>query len=453
MSGDEVPNPKPVGRPRTSKMTRRKRFSSFEAFLGEQLPINPVDNGRSCAARQMHSRRSVSRTLPKHDTAVKGPGSHWESQQQESVQSDLVEGIVSHDKETFTSSINLLSAEATANRGPDAEHVCREVGRHLLYESNDAETYEEKVSSIDCQADPDTELAANGSLELGADTFEAFSEEHIKGECKYEATSAKGKKKKRKNEAGSLNTGIGPRTLKKKRRHQYSSFDGYLGEPILDGGEDPRDAEIDSLMSDTLYDSEAESGVGVRVASSQGTHPEADTELKALTEEIKAVSERELKPEATLQNVQAANEEHTTPAGSRKNHSGLPKEFLGRSGSVSCESLIGIIRPQHGSLEYPPARLGGNTGTASGSDANTNDSSMGPAGTTIRQNCTIVAKNANDGSTENVRPTPQNLRYGAYSGQQAPQNRNTPLGSGRLQNTTKLGAFKRVLRRTTVSAF
>lgn len=47
---------------------------------------------------------------------------------------------------------------------------------------------------------------------------------------------------------------------------------------------------------------------------------------------------------------------------------------------------------------------------------------------------------ADDWPSETMRPNAQNLRYGGYPAQPAPQNRNTPLGSGRLQNTTKLGA-------------
>ena len=47
---------------------------------------------------------------------------------------------------------------------------------------------------------------------------------------------------------------------------------------------------------------------------------------------------------------------------------------------------------------------------------------------------------ADDWPSENIRPTAQNLRFGGYPTQPAPQNRNTPLGSARLQNTSKLGA-------------
>lgn len=61
---------------------------------------------------------------------------------------------------------------------------------------------------------------------------------------------------------------------------------------------------------------------------------------------------------------------------------------------------------------------------------------------TTRQDITSNEEYANEGPTENIRPTPQNLRYGTYPTQQGPQNRNPPLGSGRLQNTTKLGAYK-----------
>ena len=58
------------------------------------------------------------------------------------------------------------------------------------------------------------------------------------------------------------------------------------------------------------------------------------------------------------------------------------------------------------------------------------------------QNITSTEEHANDGPLENIRPTPQNLRYGTYPSQPGPQNRNPPLGSSRLQNTTKLGAYK-----------
>ena len=58
------------------------------------------------------------------------------------------------------------------------------------------------------------------------------------------------------------------------------------------------------------------------------------------------------------------------------------------------------------------------------------------------QNITSTEEHANEVPTENIRPTPQNLRYGTYPSQQGPQNRNPPLGSSRLQNTTKLGAYK-----------
>ena len=57
-------------------------------------------------------------------------------------------------------------------------------------------------------------------------------------------------------------------------------------------------------------------------------------------------------------------------------------------------------------------------------------------------------RNANCFPPENIRPVPQNLRYGAYPGQPAPQSRNTPLGSGRLQNTSKPGASQLAIIRT-----
>ena len=54
----------------------------------------------------------------------------------------------------------------------------------------------------------------------------------------------------------------------------------------------------------------------------------------------------------------------------------------------------------------------------------------------------LKGQTADDSSLENMRPNAQNLRYGGYPAQPAPPNRNTPLGSGRLQNTSKLGGFE-----------
>ena len=54
---------------------------------------------------------------------------------------------------------------------------------------------------------------------------------------------------------------------------------------------------------------------------------------------------------------------------------------------------------------------------------------------------------ADSWTLENMRPNAQNLRYGGYPTQPAPQHRNTPLGSGRLQNTSKLGAFELLISR------
>ena len=59
--------------------------------------------------------------------------------------------------------------------------------------------------------------------------------------------------------------------------------------------------------------------------------------------------------------------------------------------------------------------------------------------------CDQQGQNADDQPPENIRPNAQNLRYGGYPTQPAPQHRNTPLGSGRLQNTSKLGAFELLL--------
>ena len=64
------------------------------------------------------------------------------------------------------------------------------------------------------------------------------------------------------------------------------------------------------------------------------------------------------------------------------------------------------------------------------------------AGATGGEDIASTEEHANEAPLENIRPTPQNLRYGTYPSQQGPQNRNPPLGSGRLQNTTKLGAYK-----------
>lgn len=50
-------------------------------------------------------------------------------------------------------------------------------------------------------------------------------------------------------------------------------------------------------------------------------------------------------------------------------------------------------------------------------------------------------QNPTDKHALEPRPPAQNLRYGGFPAPQPPPNRNIPLGSGRLQNTNKLGAY------------
>lgn len=60
------------------------------------------------------------------------------------------------------------------------------------------------------------------------------------------------------------------------------------------------------------------------------------------------------------------------------------------------------------------------------------------AGETLRENA-VRSQHADSFPPENLRPAPQILRYGPFQTQQAHQSRNTPLGSGRLQNASKSG--------------
>lgn len=60
------------------------------------------------------------------------------------------------------------------------------------------------------------------------------------------------------------------------------------------------------------------------------------------------------------------------------------------------------------------------------------------SGETLRQNA-VRSQHADNFPPENLRPGPQILRYGPFQTQQAHQSRNTPLGSGRLQNASKSG--------------
>ena len=93
------------------------------------------------------------------------------------------------------------------------------------------------------------------------------------------------------------------------------------------------------------------------------------------------------------------------------------QDSRGSSGSTSEQSAYNI-----GDQPAPDQAIGASARLTSG------------------ENITSTEENANELPTENIRPTPQNLRYGTYPSQQGPQNRNPPLGSSRLQNTTKLGA-------------
>ena len=57
----------------------------------------------------------------------------------------------------------------------------------------------------------------------------------------------------------------------------------------------------------------------------------------------------------------------------------------------------------------------------------------------------------NEDLSENMRPVAQNLRYGNFQGQQPPQSRTTPLGSGRLQNSNKSGTYSSGIDQTETS--
>lgn len=69
---------------------------------------------------------------------------------------------------------------------------------------------------------------------------------------------------------------------------------------------------------------------------------------------------------------------------------------------------------------------------------------------TMRQSA-VRPQHADRSPPENIRPAPQIMRYGPFQTQQAHQSRNPPLGSGRLQNTSKSGMQSSMARDTPLS--
>ena len=140
---------------------------------------------------------------------------------------------------------------------------------------------------------------------------------------------------------------------------------------------------------------------------------------------------------STLQNVIGAGEVAHSTDGWRTSSG---RSLKGINGQHMTEPMC---QPGQNQDSMPSSSSTIEQSAYSAGDHSTPDQAIrAPASATTEGDITSQEGNANDSPTENIRPTPQNLRYGTYPTQQGPQNRNPPLGSGRLQNTTKLGAYK-----------
>ena len=128
-------------------------------------------------------------------------------------------------------------------------------------------------------------------------------------------------------------------------------------------------------------------------------------------------------------------------------------EFSGEAETTIPIESLSLVTPK--STDGQSAEHSSDFATAAGSisspDAQRNDAlpcdshsptTSGQTGEHYVSQQDQEGQNADNLSSENMRPNAQNLRYGGYPAQPAPQHRNTPLGSGRLQNTPKIGGFE-----------
>lgn len=144
----------------------------------------------------------------------------------------------------------------------------------------------------------------------------------------------------------------------------------------------------------------------------------------------------------------------TTPAGSPTPTDAHTKDALPLDPDVSATALGYVTPPDSQPKDAPPLDLDFLT-TALGSlnlsdahpkDVSPLDSDLFATSEQMEEHYKLQLmqeeQKADDWPSENIRPNAQNLRYGGYPTQPAPQHRNTPLGSGRLQNTSKIGVFE-----------
>jgi len=139
---------------------------------------------------------------------------------------------------------------------------------------------------------------------------------------------------------------------------------------------------------------------------------------------------------------------YDTPVSS---HHSMPNLLAVQNALDSPRSHLPYLRSQLASI--PMAGTSHNAGLRLPSLRNDIDGPIGPlprfgfdelvkptaASETFQDNLDGPFNDADDFPPENLRPAPQNLRYAPFQTQQTHQSRNTPLGSGRLQNASKSG--------------
>ena len=209
------------------------------------------------------------------------------------------------------------------------------------------------------------------------------------------------------------------------------------------------DPELQKLATDPT-DSKIESELQKLATISIGS--KIDPELqKQTTLPIASVSDPELQKQATIPIASVSDPELQKQAQAAE---AAPEVSGEAEATIPIESELSLETPK--STDYQSAEPSfDDSATAAGSisspDVQRNDAlpcdSHSPTTSEQTGEHYVVqqdqeGQNADDLSSENMRPNAQNLRYGGYPTQPAPQHRNTPLGSGRLQNTSKIGGLE-----------
>ena len=404
--GDDGLLPRSAGLAKTSKSKRRTKYTSFEEYTGETDLLSNVRPRLELCAQSR--RENVSSTSAKQNEVVRDSVPHHQTSHRKISRRKLEEDTVSSNGEApIVRSSPTLQPTAVAN------NTYQQLGSRQ-------ESQGEQRILPNCTEDSSLPKEKTPGLER-------------KGFCELAfPVSASG-------EDQDTHAG-GPRTSKKKR-NRYSSFDYVCESGIkrVEGakaegfrGSGPNVYSPDKVPVGKVGDA-VQGIVGIPKPNRVGSldRQESETQMGVTAMGLPGSRSDSVSDLKVVPGIAALG------SGSGASRNGIP---VG-SGCTTRDTSTISRRVRLAISKRSLPQLHGDIEIASAHGSMSGHLSALSAGITTGRNVINDEGHANDSPTENIRPTQQNLRYGAYPGQPAPQTRNTPLGTARLQNSSnKLGA-------------